>query len=147
MRTVPGTPAPHAVGAAAVAMAGPQRVYLAPHIDQLADGHPLKRFVCFLALYARDVQTGRLPGEPHRYLPHRAERYAREALIPPSEFAAIAHHPDQELADQFGVPTEQITQRRDDLAQPASPPLQRPQHQRPRGRTRCQHLMPPHHPR
>jgi hypothetical protein len=41
------------------------------------DGDPLKRFVCFLVLYARDIQTRQLPDEPYHYLPHRAERYAR----------------------------------------------------------------------
>ena len=53
-------------------MAGPDRFYLSPSIDQLPDGDPLKRFVCFLALYARDVQTGALSGpytddDAHRY--------------------------------------------------------------------------------
>lgn len=65
-----------------VAMAGPERLYLAAHINQRPDGDPLKTFVCFLALYARDVQLGRLPAEPRRYLPRRAERYARAALMP-----------------------------------------------------------------
>jgi poly(3-hydroxybutyrate) depolymerase len=36
------------------AMAGRERFTLAPHIAQRPDGDPVKRFVCFLALYARD---------------------------------------------------------------------------------------------
>jgi IrrE N-terminal-like domain len=104
----------------AVAMAGPDRVYLAPHIDQRPDDDPLRRFVCFLVLYTRDVQLRHLPGEPHRYLPRRAERYARAALIPQGEFAALAHRSDQELAERFRVPVEQIARRRDDLAVLAS---------------------------
>jgi hypothetical protein len=100
----------------AVALAGPGRFYLAPHIAQRPNGDPLKRFVCFLALYARDVLTGQLPGDPHRYVPQRGERYAREKLIPPREFAAIAHQSDEELAERFGVPLEQIAHRRADLA-------------------------------
>src|SRR4051812_40715192 len=47
-----------------VAIADANRLYLAPAIDELANGDPLKTFVCFLALYARDVQTGALPGDP-----------------------------------------------------------------------------------
>src|SRR5215211_1223690 len=47
-----------------VAIAGAHRFYLAPAIGDLPDGDPLKTFVCFLALYARDVQTGELPGDP-----------------------------------------------------------------------------------
>jgi hypothetical protein len=119
----------------AVAIAG-----LAPHIDQRPDGDPLKRFVCFLALYARDVQTGRLPDEPRHYLPRRAERYAREALIPAGEFAANAHRPDAELAERFGVPLEQIARRRDELgaglAEPAA--TLRRSRRRPAGRAWCQ---------
>jgi hypothetical protein len=79
------------------------------------------------------VLTGQLPGEPHRYLPHRGERYAREALIRPREFAAIAHRPDRELAKRFGVPLEQIAHRRADLADELLPspwPCQRPSRRR-----------------
>jgi hypothetical protein len=113
----------------AVAIASPERFYLAPHIAQRPNGDPLKRFVCFIALHARDVLTGQLPGEPHHYLPHRGERYAREALIPPHEFAALAHRPDHELAEHIGVPLEQIAHRRADIAdelQPSPGPCQRP---------------------
>lgn len=120
----------------AVAIAGPDRFHLAPHIAQRPNGDPLKRFVCFLALYARDVLTGQLPGEPHRYLPHRGERYAREALLPHDEFAAIAHRPDREIAEHFGVPLEQIARRRNDVAdEPLPSPWPR---QRPSPRRRCQ---------
>ena len=120
-----------------VAMAGPDRFYLAPHIDQLAAGDPLKRFVCFLVLYARDVQTGQLPGEPRHYLPRRAERYAREALIPALEFAANADRPDPELADRFGVPIEQIARRREDLAE-QNRTQRSARRSRARGRAFCQ---------
>src|SRR4051794_41719887 len=91
-----------------VALAGPQRFYLAPAIDDLADGDPLKTFVCFLALYARDVQTGELPGDPRRYAPCRGEHYARAALIPADEFLALQPRSDHELATRFQVPLEQI---------------------------------------
>jgi len=65
-----------------VALAGTSRFYLAPEIAELADPDPLKTFVCFLALYARDLQIGAIPGDPTCYRPIPAERYAREALIP-----------------------------------------------------------------
>jgi len=103
----------------AVAIAGPERFYLAPDVDRLPDGHPLKTFVCFLALYARDVLIGELPGDPSRYRPACGERYAREALIPIREFGALAHRSDRDLAARFGVPVEQISHRRRDLAQRA----------------------------
>jgi hypothetical protein len=99
-----------------VAMAGRERFYLAPQIARRPDGDPVKTFVCYLALYARDVLAGQLPGEPRRYLPARAERYARECLLPPRAFHALAEHSDAALARHFGVPLEQITQRRADLA-------------------------------
>jgi hypothetical protein len=59
--------------------------------------------------------TGQLPGEPHHYLPARDERYARECLLPPRAFRALADRPDTELAERFSVPLEQIHKRRADL--------------------------------
>jgi hypothetical protein len=100
----------------AVALAGRERFYLAPHIAQRRDADPLKTFVCYLAAYAHDVMTGQLPGEPRCYLPARAERYARECLLPPRAFRARAERSDRELAERFGVPLEQIAARRADLA-------------------------------
>lgn len=100
----------------AVAMAGADRFYVAPLVDMRPSGDPLKTFVCFLALYARDVQSGALPGKTWHYLPRIGERYAREALIPARSFASIQHHSDRELAAQFNVPIEQIARRRNDLA-------------------------------
>ena len=99
-----------------VAIAGADRFYLAPAIEELADGDPLKTFVCFLALYARDVHTGAVPGDPCRYVPRRGERYARAALMPGSEFGSVQGRSDQELAQHFQVPLEQVARRRRELA-------------------------------
>ena len=93
-----------------VALAGAQRFHLAPAIDDLPDGDLLKTFVCFLALYARDVHTGELPGDPTRYAPCLGERYARAALMPADECSSRQHRSDHELATHFHVPPEQITQ-------------------------------------
>src|SRR4051794_6999305 len=81
-----------------VAMADRERFTLASHVAGRPDGDPLKTFVCFLVLYARDVLTGELPGEPRRYLPTRAERYARECLLPAAAFRALADRSDAALA-------------------------------------------------
>jgi hypothetical protein len=99
-----------------VAIAGARRFYLAPAIGELPDGDPLKTFVCFLALYARDVHSGELPGDPTRYVPCRGERYARAALMPAHEFSAIQQRSDHQLAAHFQVPLEQIAHRRHELA-------------------------------
>jgi hypothetical protein len=88
-----------------VALAAPTRVWLATHIDALPPGHPRKRLVAFMALYARDILTGQLPGP---YRDADAERFARLALIDPD---IIARHPratDGELARRLGVPLEQL---------------------------------------
>ena len=60
-----------------VGIAGADRFYLPPAIDELADGDSLKTFVCFLALYARDVHTGTLPGDPYCCLPAMPRRTLR----------------------------------------------------------------------
>jgi IrrE N-terminal-like domain len=101
-----------------VAMAGRERFYLVPRIAARPPGDPLKTWVVYLVLYARDVLTGHVP-DIH-YLPHRAELYAREALMPEREFRARAHHSDHRLATDFNVPLEQIARRRAELATPPS---------------------------
>ena len=60
-----------------VALAAPTRFWLAAHIEALPAGHPRKRHVAFMALYARDVLTGAMPGP---YSDDDAERFARLAL-------------------------------------------------------------------
>jgi hypothetical protein len=50
------------------------------HIEALPTGHPRKCHVCFMALYARDILTGELPGP---YTDSDAERFARLALDEP----------------------------------------------------------------
>jgi DNA-directed RNA polymerase specialized sigma24 family protein len=59
-----------------VALAAPARFWLAAHIEALAPGHPDKRHVCLMALYARDVLTGDMPGP---YRDDDADRFARLA--------------------------------------------------------------------
>jgi len=78
-----------------------RRFDLASRTNRLPDRHSLKTFVCILALYARDVHTGELPGDPWHYEPAHGERYAREALIPTREFTALRNHCDRELAARF----------------------------------------------
>ena len=99
----------------AVAIADVDRFHLALHIDELSAAHPLKRFVCFLPLYARDVLIGELVGDPCCYRAVSGERYARAALIPAREFQTFAYRSDRQFATQFGVPIEQIARRRHDL--------------------------------
>ena len=59
------------------ALAARARFWLAAHIELLPPGHPDKRHVCFMALYARDVLTGEVPGP---YTDTDADRFARLAL-------------------------------------------------------------------
>jgi hypothetical protein len=64
-----------------VALAGRERFWLAAHIEALPTGHADKRHVCFMALYARDVLVGDMPGP---YNDEDADRFARLALQPGS---------------------------------------------------------------
>jgi len=45
-----------------VALAGLKRFWLAADIQALPDDHPRRRHVCLMAVYARDVLTGDMPG-------------------------------------------------------------------------------------
>ena len=62
-----------------VALAARARFWLAAHIEALPAGHPDRRHVCFMALYARDVLTGDLPGPDSD---DNANRFARLAVVP-----------------------------------------------------------------
>jgi hypothetical protein len=106
------------------ALAGRDRFYLAPWIAQRPDGDPVKRFVCVLVLYARDVALGMVPGDPLLYQPARGERYARECMLPERDFRARAHRNDHELAKHFGVPLEQIAARRVEISTGLPAPTQ-----------------------
>ncbi len=98
-----------------VAMASAERFWLTDEIDALPTGDPLKTWVCFMCLYARDVLTGVLPGP---YSDTDAELFARAALIPDNAFQRLRGLPDEQLAVHFNVPLEQIAERRMDLDHP-----------------------------
>jgi hypothetical protein len=71
------------------------------------------RFACALALCALELYAGLIEGP---FEPARAERYARELLMPTDDFVPLAGLADPELAALFGVPVEQVGARRLDLA-------------------------------
>jgi hypothetical protein len=70
---------------------------------------PQERFVHAMGMYARDVLTGELPGP---YSDQEAEAYARGFLIDDATFRAHAGDTDEQLADRFTVPLEQIALKR-----------------------------------
>jgi hypothetical protein len=57
-----------------VAVAGRERFWLAAHIQALPDGHPRRRHVCLMAVYARDILTGDMLGP---YTDADADHFAR----------------------------------------------------------------------
>lgn len=60
-----------------VALAARARFWLAAQIEALPENDPRKRHVCFMALYARDILTGAMPGP---YTDADADRFARLAI-------------------------------------------------------------------
>jgi hypothetical protein len=97
---------------APAAVAGATRVWLAPAIDDLPRGHPLRRFVAAMCMYAHDVRHGLVPGP---YTDQRAELYARCLLLPDRAVGAAAGLTDAELAERFDVPLEQARAKRGEL--------------------------------
>jgi hypothetical protein len=98
-----------------LALALPDRIVPHPALEALAErdeSHPLVRFACALALHAFEIDTGLIEGPFDR---GRAERYARELLMPPEDFGPLIWLKDAELAELFGVPVEQVCVRRLDL--------------------------------
>jgi hypothetical protein len=89
-----------------VALAAAHRLWFAAHIEALPDGHPRKRLVVFMALYAREILTGKIPGP---YRDEDAECFARLALI---DADVIKRHPrasTAQLAQLLGIPHDQLT--------------------------------------
>jgi len=95
-----------------VAMAGKDRFWLTHSIGLLPDGHPTKRMVLLMCAFARDVLAGEAPGS---YTDARAERFAREALLPASDFLRGKDHADIDLASSLRVPLREVVIRREEL--------------------------------
>lgn len=96
-----------------VALATRARFYLAPEVLALSPGDPKLRFVAAMCLYSRDVDAGEVAG-PYRSA--EAELYARCVLLPDEELELYLHESDGQLAERFGVPIEQVTAKRVDIA-------------------------------
>lgn len=98
-----------------VAIAGPERFYLAPHVAARPPSDPLRAMAALMCVFAQRVRDGDLLTP---YSDGRAERYARSALIDDDEFrrADVRGDGDEALAAQFNVPVEQIEAKRRDLA-------------------------------
>ena len=96
------------------AMVGGRRFYLAPQFDHLDLDDPLVVFVSFMASYALAVKDGSAPGP---YTDERAERFARLVLIDDDEFREFDANrfEDRLIAGHFGVPVEQVEEKRHDL--------------------------------
>ncbi len=90
------------------------RFYLIPQVEQLPDDHPLVRMATLMALFAKQIRDGEVEGP---YTDARAELYCRCALIPDEEFAEVdtGDFTDEVLAGHFGVPTEQVALKREDV--------------------------------
>lgn len=87
------------------------RLRLVGGFEELPEGHPLLRFVVYMALYARDLVSAQ---SPRRYRDEDAERLARLALIDPADLEG--DQSDEELAERLRMPVEQVVAARAELA-------------------------------
>ncbi|MFL5844344.1 MAG: hypothetical protein ACJ762_06590 [Solirubrobacteraceae bacterium] len=85
---------------------------VAPRIAELDRGHPVRRWVVCLAMFAGYVLDGRVVGP---FNERRAAHFARTALLPDNEFEPVEELADEVLAAYFNVPVEQIPEKREDL--------------------------------
>lgn len=115
-----------------VAIVSRRRVHFLPLVDELDQSAPLRRFIYLMAHYAHDVDVGELPGP---YTTEAAELYARTVLIDDDELDARTGDTDEDLAEHFAVPLEQIALKRIDRREDA---IAEPRRQRrSRRRTPC----------
>jgi hypothetical protein len=97
-----------------VATAGARRIYITQRIQQLDESDPLLMFVSLMGAYALQVRDDPDVGP---YTDERAERFARVVLIDDGEFRMLDANEleDSVMAGHFGVPIEQIQEKRRDL--------------------------------
>ena len=97
-----------------VAVPGASRVHLSPQLEALDADDPLVRFVSLMVAYFLAVREGRAPGP---YTDERAERFARLVLMDDDEFRSLDGNrfEDGLIAGHFGVPAEQVEEKRQDL--------------------------------
>ena len=94
----------------------PERLRLAPDLEALPQGAPLRVFVWFMWAFYEQVAREALPGPADEC---HAEFYARSALIDRGDFllGEAAGLSDAQLTAIFNVPPEQVPKRRKDLAE------------------------------
>jgi hypothetical protein len=97
-----------------VAVPGASRVHLSPQLEALDSEDPFFRFVLLMVAYYLSVREGRAPGP---YTDERAELFARLVLMDDDEFRSVDREglEDVLIAGHFGVPIEQVDEKRHDL--------------------------------
>ena len=97
-----------------VATAGAREIYATPRILALGDADPLVMFVSLMGAYALQLREQPDLGP---YTDERAERFARCVLIDDDEFRMLDANrlEDRLIAGHFGVPVEQVEEKRLDL--------------------------------
>lgn len=100
-----------------VALCDGDDVLVAPQVAALEVDHPTRRFVSMLCIYSAELDARAAGGDAGGFSPAEAERYARSELMPDDLFEELALRPEHELAEDFVVPLEQITEKRRDLAE------------------------------
>jgi hypothetical protein len=95
-----------------VARVSAESVEFLPATRRLAPGEPRLRLVLYMVRYAELVARGE---RPPPYDDKDAERFARRALIDATELAAHCGDGDQQLAERFRLPAEQLAQARREL--------------------------------
>ncbi len=89
-----------------VALVSRERIHIiAPWLLERPPGDPELRFIAFMCLYFGEVLNGQLPGPPSSSL---AEQWARQALIPDADLAALRRCTDAQIATALNAPLEQI---------------------------------------
>lgn len=79
--------------------------YLDGRIGALERGHPVRRFVAGMCVWALEIERGVIPGP---YTDERAARYTRWLFMPPEDFGRVDRLANHELAEHFNVPLEQV---------------------------------------
>jgi hypothetical protein len=95
-----------------VALVNARRATLLGPVAELPPGHPQLRLTVYMAIYAHLIACGQ---HAATYNDQDAQRFARHALIDQHELLERASQADENLAEHFRVPLDQITAARAEL--------------------------------
>lgn len=96
----------------AAAWIGGEQVTVADWVLRREPRDAVRRWILCRAFFVLELQGGRLDGV---FSEQRADHFARSALMSDEEFVVVSALDDAAIGEHFGVPVEQVAEKRVDV--------------------------------